>query len=166
MGQRGPVRNPNSRRGQAEIRKQQRLTAVNGPSTSGGSPSIDTPANLPTCDKCLPRRVQEIYRNLVIDLAGANVPIKQIDSHAVTMAARCLEAVERAEALAEEDSPAEVKLAALRLQGQYSKDLIQWLQLICATPGARARIGMKGTEPKRAMGPLAAILAAKQGRRS
>ena len=61
---------------------------------------------------------------------------------------------------------AEVKLAALRLQGQYSKDLIQWLQLICATPGARARIGMKGTGTKKAMGPLAAILAAKQGRRA
>src|SRR5664280_2443329 len=34
-------------RGQAEIRKRQRLTAVEGRSDSGASPSIDTPANLP-----------------------------------------------------------------------------------------------------------------------
>lgn len=165
MGQRGPLRNPNSRRGQAEIRKRQQLTVNESPGTDAGKPTVEIPADLPTCDKCLPRRVQEIYRNLVIDLAGANVPIKQIDSHAVTMAARCLEAVERAEALASgDDSPPAVKLAALRLQGQYSKDLIQWLQLICATPGARARIGLKGAEPKKAAGPLATILAMKHNR--
>jgi hypothetical protein len=167
MGQRGPLRNPNSRRGQAEIRKQQRLNAAQPKAEGGQVESISVPDNLPTCDKCLPRRVQEIYRNLVIELAGAGVPIKQIDSYAVTMAARCLEAVERAEALATAgDSPVEAKLAALRLQGQYGKDLIQWLQLICATPGARARIGMKPDKKPAAAGPLAQILAAKLGRKA
>lgn len=125
---------------------------------------MEIPSDLPTCDKCLPRRVQEIYQNLVIDLAGAKVPIKQIDSHAITMAARCLDAVEQAEAMAADGSvEVSARLAALRLKGQFSKDLIQWLQLICATPGARARIGLKG-QPEKKGGTLAALLAAKQGR--
>lgn len=169
MGRRGPIRNPNSRRGQAEIRKRQKLTVISGtPGTEAESVAIEAatvPSDLPTCDKCLPRRVREIYQNLVIDLAGAKVPIKQIDSHAITMAARCLDAVESAEAIAENpDTPVEHRLSALRLKAQFGKDLIQWLQLICATPGARARIGLKAPAEKK-MGPLAQMLAAKQGRR-
>lgn len=120
---------------------------------------------LPTCDGCLPHRVREIYQNLVSDLAAARVPIKQIDAHAITMAARSLDAVEQAEAMgAEPDAPLEARLSALRLKATFAKDLIQWLQLICATPGARARIGLKGLSEKKA-GPLAQILAAKLRRR-
>jgi len=169
MGQRGPIRNPNSRRGQAEIRKRQKFTVIPGTPGRVAEAALPIPgpaaSDLPTCDKCLPRRVQEIYQNLVIDLAGAKVPIKQIDSHAITMAARCLDAVEAAEAIAESaDTPVEQRLSALRLKVQFGKDLIQWLQLICATPGARARIGLKAPAEKK-IGPLAQILAAKQGRR-
>lgn len=169
MGQRGPIRNPNSRRGQQEILKRQKVAVVE--STQDGAPSlgptgpVSAPGNLPTCDTCLPRRVQEIYQNLVIDLAGAKVPIKQIDAHAITMAARSLEAVEAVEKMfLDGDLTPESRLAALRLKGQFSKDLIQWLQLICATPGARARIGLKAPAEKKA-GPLAQMLAARQGRR-
>jgi len=101
---------------------------------------------------------------LVIDLAAAQVPIKQIDSHAITMAARCLEAVESAERMSVDGKlTPEQRLSALRLRAQFGKDLIQWLQLICATPGARSRIGLK-TAPEKKAGPLAAIIAAKQRR--
>jgi hypothetical protein len=168
LGTRGPIRNPNSRRGQAEIRKRQQLkppephVPVNVVTPS--KPVSETAGSLPTCDACLPRRVQEIYGNLVVDLAGAKVPIKQIDAHAITMAARCLDSVETAERMAmDEDSSPEVRLSAMRLKAGFSKDLIQWLQLICATPGARARIGLKGA-PEKKLGPLAQILAAKHRR--
>lgn len=108
--------------------------------------------------------MQEIYQNLVVDLAGAKVPIKQIDSHAITMAARCLEAIETAEGMAmDEEAAPEVRLSALRVKAGFAKDLIQWLQLICATPGARARIGLKAP-PEKKMGPLAQMIAAKQKR--
>src|ERR1017187_6705812 len=102
MGQRGPVRNPNSRRGQSEIRRRQQLEATSGAKGTPAAAASSAPLELPTCDKCLPRRVQEIYQNLVIDLAGAKVPIKQIDSHAITMATRCLDSVEQAERMAED----------------------------------------------------------------
>lgn len=102
---------------------------------------------------------------MVIDLAAAKVPIKQIDSHAITMAARCLDAIEKAERMsADPDAPAERVLAALRLSAGYGKDLQRWLELICATPGARARIGVKA-EPEKKMGAIERILAAKQGRK-
>lgn len=166
MGQRGPIRNPNSRRGQQEILKRQKVEAVEP--TQDGVPSLSTsgpvsvPGNLPTCDTCLPRRVREIYQNLVIDLAGAKVPIKQIDSHAITMAARCLEAVERVEKIAADgDTPMERILACMKMAAGYGKDLQRWLELICATPGARARIGLKAPVEKKA-GPLAALLAQRQ----
>lgn len=159
MGQRGPVRDPNSRRGRAEILKRQKLESIYSPPESGPVEVVSVPADLPTCDKCLPRRVREIYQNLVIDLAGAKVPIKQIDSHAITMAARCLDSVESAERMSEDaDAGPDLRLAALRLKSQFSKDLIQWLQLICATPGARARIGLKAPQEKKA-GVLAGLIA-------
>jgi len=170
VGQRGPIQDPNSRRGRAEIRKRQRLAVIDGSKSERVSASSDDshPAigGLPTCDKCLPRRVQEIYHNLVVDLAGAKVPIKQIDSHAITMAARCLDSVEEAERLSEDAGlEPDKRLSALRLKGQFGKDLMQWLQLICATPGARARIGLKPA-PEKKTGMLAQMMAAKRGMRA
>lgn len=164
MGARGPLRSPSSRRGQAEIRKRQKLTAISSSENGPSKTAAEIPPDLPVCDPKTPRRVQEIYRNLVIDLAGAKVPIKQIDSHAITMAARCLASIESAEEIAGDDTAQpETRLSAIRLVTQASKDLVQWLQLICATPGTRARIGLK-TAPEKKAGPLAALLAAKQRR--
>jgi hypothetical protein len=109
--------------------------------------------------------VAEIWQSLVFDLLAAKVPIKQVDTHAISMAARCLDAVESAERLAENgELDPEKRLTALRLKAQFGKDLIQWLQLICATPSTRARIGLRDPVKKPA-GPLAQLLAAKQGRK-
>lgn len=170
MGQRGPIRNPNSRRGQQEILKRQKVAAVETTTDSvpgySASGPVSPPGNLPTCDACLPRRVREIYQNLVIDLAGAKVPIKQIDSHAITMAARCLEAVERVEKIAAAgDTPMERVLACMKMAAGYGKDLQRWLELICATPGARARIGLK-SPVKKEPGPVELMMAARMKRGS
>jgi hypothetical protein len=101
---------------------------------------------------------------LVIELAAAAVPIKQADSYAITMAARCLYSVEEAEKLiGDGKTPAELRISALRLVSQNGKDLQRWLELICATPGSRARIGLKPA-PEKKKGPLAAILEAKLNR--
>jgi hypothetical protein len=59
------------------------------------------------------------------------------------------------------DLQPEQRMSALRLAGQFGKDLVQWLQLICATPGARARIGLRAPAEKKA-GLLAQIRQAKQ----
>lgn len=160
----GPLRDPNSRRGRAEVRKRQRLMATEANFVKDNRPLPVASADLPVCDPKLPRRIREIYLNLVIDLGAAKVPIKQADAHAITMAARCLYAVEEAERIAGDgDLPADQRMQALRLVAQQGKDLQRWLELICATPGSRARIGLK-TETKKAPGPLAQLLAAKQGR--
>ena len=159
------MRDPNSRRGRAEILKRQKLTAVEAGDKTPAAPLPPINPEAPKCPPGLPRRVAEIWQNLVFDLLAARVPIKQVDAHAILMAARTLDAVEAAERIAEDgELDAEKRLTALRLKAQFGKDLIQWLQLICATPGTRARIGVGG-QPKKAAGPLAQLLAAKQGRK-
>jgi hypothetical protein len=162
----GPLRNPNSRRGQAEIRKRQRLMAAEVAAKPDATPLPVPASDLPACDPKLPRAVREKYLNLVTNLAAAKVPVKQIDADAITMAARSLAAVEMWETIEfDADQPIEVRTSAARHRAAAGKDLIQWLQLICATPGARARIGLKAA-PERKLGPLAQLIAAKQGRRT
>lgn len=48
------------------------------------------------------------------------------------------------------------RLAGLRLKYQYGQSLKDWLDRICATPGTRARIGLRG-QPKKAADPLAIV---------
>lgn len=161
MGLRGPLRDPNSRRGQQEMRK--RLSVVGAPAKP--VPVLVANDDLPACDPLLPPRVQEIYGKLVAELAGAKVPVKQIDAHVIVMAARAMATVENWEAVeldAEQD--ALVRISAGRLKQAASKDLIQWLQLICATPGSRARIGLKPPVERKG-GRLAEMLAQRQVRK-
>lgn len=167
MGQRGPIRDPNSRRGRAEIARRQKLAEnpeskpqrTTGPTCLPESGSGD----LPTCPAWLPRNQAELFANLVMDLLAAKVPVRRIDSHAVAMAVQCLAGVEDAAGIYNDAETAEQRIAALRIKAQFQKDLKDWLQLICATPGARARIGLKAAPEKKA-GPLAALIAARQGK--
>ena len=168
MGLRGPLRNPNSRRGQAEIRKRQRLAEQQAGQPQSSATETCIPENgnpeLPTYPKCFTRQQAELFQNLVTDLLAARVPLARVDSHAIAMAVRCISAIEDADRIsADPEATVEQRLAALRLQSTFSKDLKEWLTQICANPGARVRIGVKGTPEKKA-GPLAAILAAKQRR--
>lgn len=123
-------------------------------------------SDLPACDPRLPRAVREKYLNLVTNLAAAKVPVKQVDADAITMAARALAAVDMwGECELDGNQSYELRNAAAKNRAAAGKDLIQWLQLICATPAARARIGLK-PPPEKKGGRLAELLAMKQGRKA
>jgi hypothetical protein len=171
MGLRGPSRNPNSRRGRAEAEKAAKLAAIAKPPAKPPVPARAKPAPIPatgspTCPEWLSSDQAELFASLVTDLEAAQVPIKHIDTHAIMMAVQCLSAVkDAADLFSDAELEPEYRIAALKLRAQAGKDLQQWLQLICATPGARARIGLKAEAPKK-LGPVAQILAAKQGRKA
>jgi phage terminase small subunit len=168
MGLRGPQRNPNSRRGRAEAEKAAKLAAIaklRVPARAKPAP-ISPATGSPICPDWLSPDQAKLFASLVTDLEAAQVPIKHIDAHAIMMAVQCLSSVKDAGTIFEdEDLEPKDRLLALRLKAQAGKDLQQWLQLICATPGARARIGLKTEAPKK-LGPLALMLAAKQGRKA
>jgi hypothetical protein len=170
MGLRGPSRNPNSRRGRAEAEKAAKLAAIAKPPAKPAGPARAKPAPVsvagsPTCPEWLSPDQAELFASLVTDLEAAQVPIKHIDAHAIMMAVQCLSSVKDAGTIfSDEDLEPKDRLMALRLKAQAGKDLQQWLQIICATPGARARIGLKTEAPKK-KGFLEQLLAAKQGRK-
>lgn len=169
MGLRGPQRNPNSRRGRREAEKARELARIAKPPVPAAAPRAKTaPAptsGSPTCPDWLSPDQAALFASLVSDLEAAQVPIKHIDAHAIMMAVQCLSAVKDASDLfSDGDLDPKDRLAALKLKTQAGKDLMQWLQLICATPGARARIGLKTETPKKP-GFLEKMIAAKQGRK-
>lgn len=172
MGLRGPLRSPTSRRGQAEIKRRQReaeKAKTPPPPPAATEPSCTPPGQvgkLPTPPKCFTREQAEAYQNLVVDLLAARVPLERVDGHALAMAVRCLAAVEGAERIANDgEATHDQRLSAYRLMSAYSKDLKDWLQIVCAAPAARARIGLKAA-PERKLGPLAQLIAMKQGRKA
>lgn len=101
----------------------------------------------------------ELFDSIVSDLAAAKVPLKRVDRHAIMMTVECLDGVRAASTLMNDASvdPA-VRAQAMQVQQKLSRDLIQWLPLICGTPTARARVGIKA-EPERKPGPFAQLLA-------
>lgn len=168
MGLRGPLRNPNSRRGQAEIRRRQKLT--DNPAPPPPIPTVTEciptapVGKLPTPPKCFTREQAEQFQNLVTDLLAARVPLERVDGHAIAMAIRCLGAIDGAQEIANDgDATVEQKLSAYRLMSAYSKDQKDWLQIIGAAPGVRVRMGLKPPAEKK-RSPLADLIARKQGR--
>lgn len=154
MGLRGPLRDPNSRRGRKES-VGRNVLAVMAP--ADGSPRV-----LPVCDPDLPERVRQIFADLVRWAAEAKLPLKQMDSVAFTGASRCVYAIERASTIMEDpDADAETRVSAMRLSASLERDLQKWLEMIGGTPGSRARIGIRAEPPKKE-GPLARMLAARQ----
>jgi hypothetical protein len=120
----------------------------------------------PVCDPTLPKRVQEIFTDLVTWAVAAKIPMKQIDSVAFTGTARCMCNIERAERIAEsEEASDDARVAAIKLSTTLEKDLQKWLEMIGGTNGSRVRAGQKPEVEKR-NGPLAALLAARQDRRA
>lgn len=169
MGLRGPLRSPNSRRGQQEIRKAQRLAEQTQKQVE--TPKVITAASpvaagdLPTPPACFSRSQAETFNNLVIDLLAAKVPLKRVDGHSIAMAVRCISAIEDAESIVNSgEANFDQRLAASRLVYQHSSSLKDWLDRICATVPTRARIGLKA-QPEKKAGPLAALIAARQGQR-
>ena len=153
MGLRGPLRDPTSRRGRAEARRAQ----------AQESELVVAAAGDPEYPAWATERQRELFTGIVRDLHAAKVPIKHIDGHAIMMAVECLDSVQQAEELmSDQDLEPESRLAALKCKMQAGRDLMQWLEKICATPGSRARIGVKA-EPEKKGGVLAELLAKRNG---
>jgi len=129
-----------------------------------GAPVAVAAPTPPSCDDNLPARVQEIYRNLIAWAIAAKVQVKQIDSVTFTGAARCLYTIERAEGIMEEpDASPDAVVGAMKMIDSADRRLQKWLDMICASPGARARLGQK-PEPEKKGGALADLLARRQAR--
>jgi len=143
MGTRGVIRQPDSVRGLREK-----------------IPPPDEP-EMPVCPKWLSKSGKKEFHNLVTMLTAAKVPIKQVDCYAVAMAATCVSGVAEWTSNEQTSESLREKIDCSKLVARYQKDSLQWLNLICATPTARARIGLRSTAKKD--GPLAQLLERKKG---
>lgn len=90
--------------------------------------------------------VQEVWQDICEQLQAAAVPLQQVDSYAIELAARCVFAMRQAQARTEDEDP-KLALKAINTVALLSRDLMRYLQAICATPGARIRT-VKPTPPK------------------
>lgn len=170
MGARGPIPNPNSRRERAKAAKQARLAAQVPAAGPILVPRVDSSVlgnpDDPVCPPWLSARQKVLFTQTVADLHAAGVPVKRVDGDAIVMRAICMSSVEDAERFAQDpDISTQDRITALRLKGQFGKDLIQWVQLTCGTPAARARIGLKAP-PEKKGGPIAALAAVMAARRA
>ncbi len=160
MGLRGPLRDPESRRGKQEARKGQVLAMVQGAPVAVASPAA------PVCDSNLPARVQEIYGNLMAWAIEAKTRVKQIDSVAFTQAARGLYAIERAESVMEDPrTSGSTMLEAMKMMQTADRSIQNWFKEIGASPAARARMGQK-PEPEKRGGAIADLIARRNGRQA
>lgn len=161
----GRYKDPDSRRSRAQAQRDARLAAVGVP-TEIPAPKLasvpNTGTSLPSCPSWAAPSVRSIFEGIVSDLIAARVPLKRIDGHAILMAAQCVDGVREATAISEDpESDGSLRIMALKLKQQCSRDLIQWLPLIGACPIGRQRLGQKA-EPERKAGPLAQLLARRQ----
>ena len=168
-GSRGPLRDPNSRRGQAEQTAAQ-YTSILGDAKNAGVAStpndrrafVDTLR--PKFPQGLPARVTELCEQLLDEMLAAKIPALQLDTATILQAARCLNTIEVAESFTESDDlDSEGRLKALNLQLKAITESGKWLERIGATPGARARIGIK-PEPEKKESALAKMLKQREGR--
>lgn len=163
------MRDPLSRRGQAESQGKQLLsTLADSDDTLDVVPTTDEPAMAsqtsarPVRPKGLPARVGRIWDSLLRDMIAAKIPTTQLDAETILQTARCLYAIEEAEQYSQSDElDTKARFTALSLKLKAIAESGKWLDRIGATPGARARLGMKAPVDK-PMGPLAKIMAQKE----
>lgn len=154
MSQRGPIRNPKSRRGQAELRKQHKYAALGGhvPAAAAATPP-GSPGELPTCP-ALPPRVAETWSNLVVDLAAAGIPLKQLDSRSIAIAAGYEADLLELETMCSRTGDAELQildlLSAIKLKNQTRKEYLAALIAIGGTTPARLRARIAPEEKPKA----------------
>lgn len=115
MGFRGPLRDPNSERGQREG-----LLVIN---------AENAPAERLKPPKWLSAAQKKLFRELEEQLVAAEVPLKQLDAYAVAMAAKTLELASR-----EADA---AKFARL------GRDSLAWMAACGATVKSRAQLGIR-----------------------
>jgi hypothetical protein len=153
MAQRGPVRNPKSRRGQAELRKQHKYAGLGTHAPVETAPRSGSSGELPTCP-ALPPRVAETWSNLVIDLAAAGIPLKQLDSRSIAIAAGYEADLLNLEMLCGQTGDAELPidhlLNAIKLKNQTRKEYLAALIAIGGTTLARLRARIAPEEKPKA----------------
>jgi phage terminase small subunit len=110
--------------------------------------------------KWLSTRAKREFKIIVASLIEAEVPIKQLDCYSIAMAAQCLSSVASLMELEDQATDIKDKLKCAQLMARHQCDLQKWLTAICATPIARARIGLHSSDKKD--GPLATLLKLKQ----
>ena len=130
----GPLRNPNSRRGQAEIRKKQRLALAAGAANQVPSDAVSGVSSqtqkLPTCPKWLPKRVAEKWCDLVIDMAAAGIVVQALDSRSIALAAGYEADLADLEEMSGGDIEPEHLMQNIRLKNSCRKDLLAALMAI------------------------------------
>ena len=124
MGERGPVRDPDSRRGRREAKNAQ-----------------PSPAAEPVFFPDKSRTVEELWQDIVNDLVAAGVPVKQKDAYAIECVANNLRDLRLAGERAE-DPELEGKdlMKLMGLRAKLTKDVMTHLALIGATPVATMRL--------------------------
>ena len=145
MGQKGPIRDPLSRRGAIEM--------------PGYQP--DDP-ELPQEPRWLSAAGKTTFAGLVADLAAAGVPIKMADGHAIAMAAHCVAEAQTWAKRSKRCRKTADKLECSKLAARLQRDSQSWLAAICATPVSRARLGLRGVKSK--PGKVLSIIQAKRSR--
>lgn len=102
---------------------------------------------------------QSAFHTLVDELAQAKVPIKQIDVHAIANVAYTIASIAEWAQREQEATAIKDKIECSKQVTRFQRDCQKWLEVLCASPAARARIGMKATPKK--TGTVANLLALK-----
>ena len=163
MGLKGPLRDPNSRRGQAEARQRERLAFIDGRSSTGAA-SLENAQpvpieDMPTCPENLPPSVAVKWNEIVRDMAAAGISAKQLDSRAIAIAAGygvdldCLESDVSRQKLS-----VSKQIALTRVKTALRRDYLVALQVIGGTPLARRRMGItQAQKPKQVDDPWSSV---------
>jgi phage terminase small subunit len=97
----------------------------------------------------LPVEIVPQFNTLVRDLAEASVPLKQADNNAIALCAQCLTELAYWTKQKKNAKTIEARIECSKLIVRYGRDSQKWLETLCATPAARARIGLKATGKKK-----------------
>jgi hypothetical protein len=128
--------------------------------TREGGVRFDAPESV-LAPAWLPSDAVKQFDILVKDLMQASVPIKQADNNAIACCAQCLTELAYWTKQKKNAKTIETRIDCSKLIARYQRDSQKWLETICATPAARARIGLKATPKKQ--GTLAKLIELKKG---
>src|SRR5437868_5603775 len=121
MGIRGPLRMPNSRRGERERRR----------NTGKSAPEPFTRPELP---KWLPEPAAPFWNQLVENLEAAKVPLERCDSEALAMYALAVYETQKAAHLAEGATTDVLRLKFMSQSARFGRDALNWSSQLGATP--------------------------------
>ena len=123
---------------------------------------VPDPPEAPVCPSHLSTSARKLFRSLVNLLVEAKVPVKAVDCHAISLAAICLDEVQRWSAMLENAESTKDKIECAAIVARNQRDAQQWLAAIGATPKSRAQMGLRGKGETKKLGAVASILQIKQ----